>query len=70
MMLLCCFGCAYCRGVVQLFNAVHRQQSLLQGKLAEVGPSERRREKAVQSFTKGRFFDMLKNVKVCSLDFC
>jgi len=56
--------CMY-RGVVQLFNAVHKQQTLLEGKLAEAGPSERRREKAVQSLTKGRFLDMLKNVKVC-----
>ena len=56
--------CTY-RGVVQLFNAVHKQQSLLEGKLAEAGPSERRREKAVQSLTKGRFLDMLNNVKVC-----
>lgn len=50
---------------MQLFNAVHKQQSLLEGKLADAGPSERRREKAVQSLTKGRFLDMLKNVKVC-----
>ena len=54
-----------CRGVVQLFNAVHKQQSLLEGRLADAGPSQRRREKAVQSLTKGRFLDMLKNVKVC-----
>lgn len=51
------------KGVVQLFNAVHKQQMLLEGRLAEAGPSERRREKAVQSLTKGRFLDMLKNVK-------
>jgi len=56
--------CIY-RGVVQLFNAVRKQQTLLEGKLSEAGPSERRREKAVQSLTKGRFLDMLKNVKVC-----
>jgi len=56
--------CMY-RGVVQLFNAVHKQQSLLEGKLAEAGPSVRQREKAMQSLTKGRFLDMLKNVKVC-----
>ena len=49
---------------MQLFNAVHKQQMLLEGKLADAGPSERRREKAVQSLTKGRFLDMLKNVKV------
>jgi len=53
------------RGVVQLFNAVRKQQSLLEGKLADAGPSERRREKAVQSLTKGKFLDMLKNAKVC-----
>ena len=54
-----------CRGVVQLFNAVHKQQSLLEGRLADAGPSQRQRDKAVQSLTKGRFLDMLKNVKVC-----
>jgi len=53
------------RGVVQLFNAVHKQQSLVEGKLAEAGSSVRQREKAMQSLTKGRFLDMLKNVKVC-----
>ena len=58
--------CMY-RGVVQLFNAVHKQQALLEGKLTEAGPSERRREKAVQSLTKGQFLDMLKDVKVCML---
>lgn len=51
------------KGVVQLFNAVHKQQTLLEGRLAEAGSSERHREKAVQSLTKGRFLDMLKNVK-------
>jgi len=55
----------HCRGVVQLFNAVHKQQMLLEGRLAEAGSSERLREKAVQSLTKGRFLDMLKNIKVC-----
>ena len=52
---------------MQLFNAVHKQQSLLDGKLAEAGPSERRRDKAVQTLTKGRFLDMLKNVEVCRI---
>jgi len=53
-----------CRGVVQLFNAVHKQQTLLEGQLADAGSSVRRRDKAVQSLTKGRFLDMLKNTKV------
>jgi len=61
LLLVCIF-----RGVVQLFNAVHKQQSLLEGKLAEAGPSVRQRDKAVQSLTKGRFLDMLKNAKVCT----
>lgn len=55
------------RGVVQLFNAVHKQHSLLEGKLADAGSSVRRREKAMQSLTKGRFLDMLKNVQVCAV---
>ena len=48
------------RGVVQLFNAVRKQQKSLDDKLKELGTSESKRQKVVQSMSKGRFLDMLK----------
>lgn len=49
------------RGVVQLFNAVNKQQGMLREQLAEIGGSEIRREKVMQSMTKGKFMDILKD---------
>lgn len=48
------------RGVVQLFNAVEKRQKLREDMLKEAGGSERKREKAEASFSKGEFLDMLK----------
>ncbi|XP_002732980.1 RRP15-like protein [Saccoglossus kowalevskii] len=48
------------RGVVQLFNAVKKQQKTLDTKLKEVGSSERKRTKVLESMTKGDFVDLLK----------
>ena len=49
-----------CRGVVQLFNAVKKQQKMIEDKLKEVGSSERKRDQVMKSVTKGAFLDMLK----------
>ncbi|XP_070578641.1 RRP15-like protein isoform X2 [Ptychodera flava] len=51
------------RGVVQLFNAVKKQQKTLDSKLKEVGPSERKQAKVMQTMTKGDFVDLLKGTK-------
>ncbi|XP_041353525.1 RRP15-like protein [Gigantopelta aegis] len=48
------------RGVVQLFNAVQRQQKLLGDKLVEAGASVRKQDKVMESMTKGKFLDLLK----------
>ncbi len=48
------------RGVVQLFNAVKKQQKDIDEKLNEVGSSVRKRDKVLKSVTKGAFLDMLK----------
>ncbi|XP_078000975.1 RRP15-like protein [Glandiceps talaboti] len=52
------------RGVVQLFNAVKKQQKTLDKKLQQVGPSERKRGKVMASMTKGDFVDLLKGTSV------
>jgi DUF438 domain-containing protein len=51
-----------CRGVVQLFNAVKQQQRKVEVTLDEAGPSVRRQDKALQSFNKKQFIDVLKGV--------
>ncbi|XP_061162320.1 RRP15-like protein [Saccostrea echinata] len=51
------------RGVVQLFNAVRKQQKVLDEKMKEVGSSEIKREKVEKSMTKGKFLDILKNAE-------
>ena len=48
------------RGVVQLFNAVKKQQKLVEDKLDDVGKSEYKKDKVMQSMTKGKFMDVLK----------
>ena len=45
---------------MQLFNAVRSQQRSLEEKLKDAGASERKREKVMESITKGKFLDMLK----------
>lgn len=49
---------------MQLFNAVHKQQALVDQKIKDTGTTESRREKVMQSLTKGQFLDMLKTAKV------
>uniref|UniRef100_K1QGN8 RRP15-like protein n=1 Tax=Magallana gigas TaxID=29159 RepID=K1QGN8_MAGGI len=49
------------RGVVQLFNAVRKQQKVLDEKIKEVGSSELKREKVEKSMTKDKFLDILKS---------
>eukprot|EP00058_Branchiostoma_floridae_P015282 XP_002600770.1 hypothetical protein BRAFLDRAFT_127520 [Branchiostoma floridae] len=48
------------RGVVQLFNAVKKEQKTIQDKLQEAGPTESKRAKAMSSISKGSFLDKLK----------
>ncbi|CAH1792663.1 unnamed protein product [Owenia fusiformis] len=52
------------RGVVQLFNAVRKQQKILDDKLEEVGSSVRKQEKAMKSVDKRTFIDVLKGTEV------
>jgi hypothetical protein len=47
------------RGVVQLFNAVNRQQKSLESQLNEAGASERKRDKVIRSLDKRAFIDIL-----------
>ena len=55
------YSCLIYRGVIQLFNAVKKQQKLVEEKLKEAGSSVRRRDSALQTMTKGQFLDVLKN---------
>ncbi|XP_071506231.1 RRP15-like protein [Diadema antillarum] len=48
------------KGVVQLFNAVKKQQKTREEKLKEVGGSQRKQAKVEASLTKGDFLDMLR----------
>ncbi|KAK0086674.1 hypothetical protein PV325_002744 [Microctonus aethiopoides] len=47
------------KGVVQLFNAVKQQQTMLEKKLIEAGPLERKREQVLKSIDKRAFLDVL-----------
>ena len=49
------------KGVVQLFNAVKGQQEAVKHKLKKAGKSERKKDKALATFTKGQFLDTLKS---------
>ncbi|XP_013411480.1 RRP15-like protein isoform X1 [Lingula anatina] len=51
------------RGVVQLFNAVRKQQKDLEDKLKEAGSTEGKREKVMKSVTPGAFLDVLKGTE-------
>ena len=63
----------FSRGVVQLFNAVKKQQKVTEEKLTEAGSSVRKRDRVLQSISKGAFLDMLKGsqlksvVRYCSI---
>ncbi|XP_018612958.2 RRP15-like protein [Scleropages formosus] len=48
------------RGVVQLFNAVRRQQKQMEEKMKEVGGSERKRAKLLSSVSKKDFISVLR----------
>ncbi|KAJ9589099.1 hypothetical protein L9F63_017603 [Diploptera punctata] len=47
------------KGVVQLFNAVRKQQKNLQSELEDAGGSERKREKVMKSLDKRSFLNVL-----------
>ncbi|XP_074662125.1 RRP15-like protein [Tubulanus polymorphus] len=52
------------RGIVQLFNAVKKQQKLVEEKLSDAGPLEHRKDKAMKAITKGAFLDVLRGTEV------
>ena len=52
------------RGVVQLFNAVRKQQKILTEQLEEAGPTETKKSKVLGKMTKGKFLDLLKGQNV------
>ena len=45
--------------MVQIFNVVRKQQNETHVKLAEAGPSVRKRDKVMGSLSKKRFLDLL-----------
>ncbi|XP_014488054.1 PREDICTED: RRP15-like protein [Dinoponera quadriceps] len=47
------------RGVVQLFNAVRQQQTVISKKLSQAGPLERKREQVLKNIDKNAFLDIL-----------
>ncbi|KAK2144723.1 hypothetical protein LSH36_736g01063 [Paralvinella palmiformis] len=55
------------RGVVQLFNAVKKQQRIVESKLEEVGPSVRKQDRVIKAMTKGKFLDMLRGTPTSNL---
>ncbi|EDV29328.1 RRP15-like protein [Trichoplax sp. H2] len=48
------------KGVVQLFNAVRKQQKIIEKNLASTGSLESKKDKVRSSLSKGEFLDMLK----------
>ena len=52
------------RGVVQLFNAVRKQQKVITEKMEEAGGSIRRKDNAMSAISKGDFLDILQGHKV------
>lgn len=57
----------YFRGVVQLFNAVRKQQKILKEQLDDAGPTEAKKSKALGKMTKGNFLDLLKGQTVANV---
>ncbi|CAC5413433.1 RRP15-like protein [Mytilus coruscus] len=55
------------RGVVQLFNAVRKQQKILKEQLDDAGPTEAKKSKALGKMTKGKFLDLLKGQTVSNV---
>ncbi|KAL5477326.1 hypothetical protein EMCRGX_G024115 [Ephydatia muelleri] len=51
------------RGVVELFNAVSKQQKEIEEKLDEAGSSERKKTKVLSAVNKGSFVSLLKGSK-------
>ncbi|WAR18819.1 RRP15-like protein [Mya arenaria] len=47
------------RGVVQLFNAVKKQQKTVEDEIQQVGGSERKRDKVMAGMTRDRFLNIL-----------
>lgn len=54
------------RGVVQLFNAVRKQQKIITEQLEDAGPTETKKAKVLGKMTKGKFLDLLKGQNVAS----
>jgi hypothetical protein len=52
------------KGVVQLFNAVNKQQKEIKTKLDDAGSSETKRSKIIGSVDKRQFLEMLKGQNV------
>lgn len=48
------------RGVVQLFNAVRKQQKVLEEQIQQVGSSERKKDKVMEGMTRDKFLSILK----------
>ncbi|KAL4238981.1 pre-60S ribosomal particles component [Mactra antiquata] len=48
------------RGVVQLFNAVRKQQKVVEEEIEMVGKSERKKDKVMEGMTKDKFLSILK----------
>ncbi|XP_060599203.1 RRP15-like protein [Ruditapes philippinarum] len=48
------------RGVVQLFNAVRKQQKIVEDEIQQVGMSERKKDKIMEGMTKDKFLTLLK----------
>ncbi|XP_063428943.1 RRP15-like protein [Mytilus trossulus] len=55
------------RGVVQLFNAVRKQQKILKEQLDDAGPTEAKKSRALGKMTKGKFLDLLKGQTVANV---
>jgi len=47
-------------GMVQLFRTVNEHQKNIKSKLSATGGSERKKDKVMKEFTKGKFLDLLK----------
>ena len=50
--------------MVQLFNAVRKQQKIVDTKLGEAGKSFRRKDNVMASISKGDFLDVLQGQRV------
>ena len=55
------------RGVVQLFNAVRKQQKTVEEEVQKAG-SDRKKEKVMEKITKNKFLSMLKGSSVSNVE--